>query len=325
MLALLLANAAFAGPFDRKTTMEDWPDQQVDQALVLPRGWLALGVGGDTLSTDRVRGKRGVVQDLTGDTRWSYSRLWLTLDQGFSSRLTLRARVPYVMARLHTVEGADITTRAPGDVVVGATFQPWAGERAAAAVDVELKAPSGVEWPSNLDGEVEGFLTGTGVTNLGLHARARWRAHERVAVTGAAGWVFKIPAVVGYVVQTDGYGNGWLDPGDEARGSLDVTAQLIDPLALTLGATASWRGQYRAGVSGDSVWGLDLANLPGGKGMYAWGHAGASWWFGEHWALGYDASLQLAGADNRTWGALGLEEFAPQPGLTHALRGEVRW
>ena len=215
-----------------------------------------------------------------------------------------------------------------GDAHVGLVMEPWSWERAGLGLQVDLKTPSGLEWPGGVSSgpdQVESFLTGTGVTNIGAHLLGRVSVADRLGVRVAAGAVAKLPAVVGYVVQDDGFGNGWIDPGDELRLGADLTGQIIESVAISAGASLSHRGVYRMGVSGKSTTSHELSKLPGGTGRFIDGQLGVSWAPGDHWEFNAAVARDLAGSDTRTFAHLGLEEFSPQPGNAFSLAVVARW
>ncbi len=327
MLSLtLLLGAANAGLLSEKTTMSEWPEREIDADLVTPRGWLRVGLGADMKVSSASRDDSGALTP-HDDATWTYSRLWLKLDQGFSQRLSLYCHIPYVYAHLDNAHGADVTTRAFGDIHTGFAYQPWIDTPNKLAIVADLKAPSGVEWPSDFSGgeaSTGSFLTGTGITNAGLSLRAR-RAIGPVAPHLDVGYTFTIPTVVGDVVQTDGWGNGWLDPGDELHASAGLDLQLGDRLLLGAGAVYSRRGVYRVGIAGEGVWKLDLHDIPDSDGWFLDAQGTASFAVSEHLGLRYDLGWQAAGTSTELFDHLGLEEFSPQPGLTHGLTAEVRW
>jgi len=322
----LLAGLAQAGIFTEKTTMSEWPEREIEADLVTPRGWLRVGLAADMKRSTASRDDSGALTPHEGAV-WSYSQAWLKLDQGFSKRLSFYCHIPYVMARLQNAEDADISTRAFGDLHTGFIYQPWIDTPNKVAFVGDLKAASGVEWPSDFSGgeaSTGSFLTGTGVTNVDLALRAR-RAFGPVAPNLDLGYTFKIPTVVGYVVQTDGFGNGWLDPGDalHARAGLDLQAG--DKLMLSAAANYSRRGVYKIGVAGPGVWDLDLREIPDTDGWFLDVEAGASLTVNRNFGLRYDLAWQATGTSTEHFDHFGLEEFSPQPGLTHGLTAEVRW
>ena len=328
LVAALLSAPAAAGPFTHKAMQGPWPERQVERNLVLPKGWLEVELASDMkwstsywdLPGERVRWDEG--------TKWTYSRVWLNVTQGFSKRLSLYARIPMVHARLVNPQGADTSTTALGDVHTGVILQPMLHQRGIFALQFDLKAPSGVEWPSDFIGNpanVSSFLTGTGTTNLGVLAHGRYTVQRLVSLTGSIGLIFKLPSVVGYVVESDGFGNGWLDPGDELRFDGAITIQLSEQFAVTTFETISGRGTYRMGTSGSSVVRVDWIDLASSSGIFVNGGLGLSWEPSRHWEVGVTVADALYGTQTRTFSHLGLEEFSPQPGLTWSSKVAARW
>jgi len=327
-LLALLVSPADAGVFTAKTSRGDWPATQVARDFVLPKGYLQVGLHLDSKASRAFRDGDGDLVDYDQGTVWRYSRLTLHIDQGFSRQLTLYARIPHVHAALRNDRDTAVSTFALGDVHTGVIWQPSSGEKHAGALRFDLKAPSGVEWPTDFiggPGNTEGFLTGTGITNFGVHVLTRVSLHDRAALRLSYGYTHKFSGVVGYVVEADGFGNGWLSPGDEHRLGLDLQGQLTEDLAVSIDGRLSRRGTYRLGVSGPSARAADLTDIPDSAGAFVDTGVAASYVLSPTWELGAEGSLQLMGSDTRTFAHLGLEEFSPQPGLTMGLHAAARW
>jgi len=325
-LIAALSGVSEAGLFTHKTSQGDAPENQVQRRLVMPKGWLELGLRADSKASDHYRDSAGTRRARSAP--WRYSRLWLDVRQGFSKRITLYGAMPWVMAELEPVGGTVTRTVAMGDAHVGLMLEPWTWEQASIGVQLDYKAPSGVEWPGAVDGgpdQVVSFLTGTGISNLGTFVHGRITAVDRIRVQLTAGYVAKLPGVVGYVVQPAGFGNGWLDPGDEIRLTGDLTGQIIDQVALGAGAQWSHRGRYEIGVSGPSTSRLKMTPLPQGPGTFVDGRLHLSYQPTAHWEIEASGMLDLMGSDTRTFAHLGLEEFSPQPGLQLGLGVRARW
>jgi hypothetical protein len=341
---LLLVCAAEAGGFGDKAMRGAWPERAVDAEWVLPRGRWVLGVGGTTRQSTAVRGAFGIPVAYD-DARFTYGTLSLAAETGLSDRTSLYLTVPLVMAHLSNARGADVGTTALGDAHSGFRYQPWLHQKHALAFEVDLKSPSGVEWPANLRGGgafTEGFLTGTGTTNAGIRALFRLRAGP-AAFDAKLGFTHKFAGVVGYVIETGGYGNGWLKPGDEGRLDLAATAQLHDDVAITLSGTGRYVGTYLVGVGGPNVTKLETFWL-GSEEQYTYEDGSVGTIETDPSGLFVDAaanvrlttpddrgvfdvfsSVSLAGADGRFFSHLGLEEFSPHPGVTFGAQGAVRW
>jgi len=317
---------AQAGPFTHKTTQGEAPPTQVQRGLVMPRGWLELGLGAERKNSEHHRTQSGARQSHAG--QWRYSQLWVEVRQGFSRRVTLYGAIPWVMAELSPAGGTVTRTVAMGDARVGLVAEPWTWDDAGAGFQLDLKAPSGVEWPGNVASgpdQTSSFLTGTGITNVGAHLLGRATVADRLGLRLSAGYVAKLPGVVGYVVQDDGFGNGWLDPGDEIRLDGVLTGQILPSLAISTGAIWSHRGVYEMGVSGPGTTKRRMSPLPGGTSAFLDGSLGLSYEPNPHWEVHATGSRDLQGSDTRTFAHLGLEEFSPQPGLKLGLGVRARW
>ena len=331
LVAMLFSSVAEAGPFGRKSMHQPWPEKQVERSVVLPKGWMELQVAYDAKSTNSYRNGSGRRVVYGRDTKWTYSRLWLNFRQGFSRRTTLYFQVPFVSARLTNDLGTDTRTRALGDVHLGLLMEPATeqlGKVAHLALQLDVKTPSGVEWPSDFiggPGNTGSFLTGTGITNVGSHLHWKLNVAHIVSFHGSVGYVFKLPAVVGYVVDTESFGNGWLDPGDEVLNHLGATIQLTNDLSFTAEGWHSLRGHYRVGTSGQSVFRTELQRIPDSQGNYLDGGVTVSFEPDEIVEVELNLRTNLRGTDTRTFAQLGLEEFSPQPGLTLGARAALRW
>jgi hypothetical protein len=325
---LLFASTAIAGPFTHKTMQQPWPERKVQRQFVMPKGWLQIELVGDSKfsrsywddEAQRVRYDEG--------TTWNYSRLWLNVDQGFSKRMTLYLRIPFVTSQLVNPNGANITTRAFGDVHAGIISQPVLTDKWSVAGQLDLKTPSGMEWPGDFVGgpsNVENFLTGTGTTNLGLLIHLRYTFFDTLRLQLTGGYVLKFPAIVGYVIEPEGFGNGWLDPGDEIVAQTGLTMQLTDQISLSTTQRVSRRAPYRIGISGASVWRAEFEPIDDSAGLYVDGSIALSYEPNAHWEMGIEVSDTFYGTDSTLFAPLGLEEFSPQPGLVLGLRVAARW
>jgi hypothetical protein len=328
LLAMVVWGVALAGPFTHKTSQGTLADTQVERRYNLPKGWLELGLSGDSKTSRSFRDVTGERRAYENDTRWRYSRLLFQVRQGFSERITLYGEVPWVMAQLRPDLGTEIQTFAMGDAHTGVLLSPWRFDNADITLQVDLKAPSGLEWPTGTSGSpdgIEGFLTGTGITNLGAIMRGRYTFGKLIAFRSHLGYIRKFPGIVGYVVQTDGFGNGWLNPADELVAGGELMGQLGQAVALVGGVSVSHRGRYRMGVSGETLTGRVMTELPGDPTTFTDAHLRLSVEPIDNWEIETHAKRDLAGGDTRTFAALGLEEFSPQPGLELGLGVACRW
>jgi hypothetical protein len=328
LFALISSSLALAGPFTERSSMGEWPETQLQRDFVLPRGWLQLGLGVATRASTAWRDETGQLIPYDDGTRFRHSSVSLEIDQGFSKRISLYARIPLVTNSLINSRGADISTSALGDIHTGLVVQPWLRRTSILAFSADVKAPSGLEWPADMIGgpsSTSGFLTGTGVTNLGLFLHFRHRILERTALTLQAGQVFKFPAIVGYVLEEDGWGLGWLDPGDESLLLGELSAQVLGDLSVSATCRYSYRGVYAMGTKGPGTDAPDLDPLAGSNGAFLDVGGSLSYEPTRHLEFAALASAQILGPDTRLFASLGLEEFSPQPGLTLGGKGVIRW
>lgn len=327
-LTLMSTGAALAGPFTHKTMAGPWPDRQVERELVLPKGWVQIGLTADHKTATQTRDRWGLAQDMDRGVAFRYTRTWLRVDQGFSRRIRLYAHAPMVRAALSRGGEAAVSTTALGDVRGGFWVQPWLDTRVRAAVQVELKAPSGVEWPGASTGgagNTSSFLTGTGTTDLNVTLHGQMGLGGAGLLRAQAGYDARLPGVVGYIVEVDGQANGWLDPGDVWRLRLDGTAQLGSDVALTAGGSARFVGWYRAGTSGPSVWRADLYEIPSSYGNFVDVDGRVSYEPDPHFEVAASAAYQVIGGYTGVFSHLGLDDYSPLPGLTLGLDVVARW
>jgi len=317
---MLLLSTALAGILQTKTGDAEWFEAPIQRGVLMPRGWMSVELGADDKHSTAYRNARGQVVDYADGTEFVYHRLWLDIEQGFSDRVTFSLMVPWVHTTLKNDLGAELATLAMGDAVAGFTYGNLRGE----AVSLHLKTPSGVEWPSGFTNSTTGFLTGTGTTDLTLTlhehvVRGRWAAHAQAFGT------WRIPGIVGYVVEKDGFGNGWMDAGDSVGGELALKRALGQRVVVHADGRAEMFQVFQTGTSGDSVFRINKEVLPRTGGLWVFAGGGVDVDLSRHWAVGYDLSWQAMGTDSRVFGGLGLEAFSPQPGITHTVSVEGRW
>jgi hypothetical protein len=320
-----LSGVAEAGPFTSKTSQGELSRRVVDRPFVMPKGWLEVATAVDSKTSQAYRGSDGGLREQPKGMSWNHARLWLEVRQGFSDRVTLYGRVPWVRSSLRPAGGNEITTLAMGDAHTGLVVQPMLGGPGSFAVSLDLKAPSGVEWPSGSGGpaNTSSFLTGTGATNLSVLGHAKWAIKGMASMAAELGYVRKFPAIVGYVVAQEGFGNGVINPGDEWILNTDITAMA--------GSMVSLAGQLNFRRMGESSVGINGSE---GRQMSALRHTGGDWVDvglslsvepSAHWGVELSASQDLKGGDTRTFAHLGLEELAPQPGRRFGTKVVARW
>jgi hypothetical protein len=291
--------------------------------FVLPKNAVVAGLAVDTKRSTHFRDGDGRRLSRPAGMSWHYSRLWLELNQGFSTHVSLYGRVPLVVATMELGEAETIRTIDIGDAHLGFVAEPWRAGPHSLAFSADLKVPSGLEWPSavGVSKHWPSILTGTGTTDLGGHIHGALVFSERLRLGVQLGYTHRFSGVVGYVYVADGPANGAFSPGDV----LSSAAQVLVALGpkLNFGVGVDYRGVQDAMFAGGSDVGPRLNTHTGGNwvdGRLILGvEPGESIGF-ELW-LGRD----LIGGDTRPFAHMGLEALSPQPGFSLGARGMKRW
>lgn len=328
-LLLALSSTADAGVFTQKTMQDPWPERQIQRPMVLPKGWTETSLGYDHKFTRWTVDSTRTWHRLQNDARWDHGRLNLTLAHGFSRQIMLWVNLPiFVHSRLQSDLGTDIRAGGFGDASAGLRVQPWHLPMWSMAFEIDLKTPSGSEWPGNYQGGAAAtstFLLGTGITNVGINARFRLHTNRWYGADLELGGRLKLPAVVGYVVEDGGFGNGWLDPGDELWMHVAANGQLGSDVSFGADFWLSARGRYRMGTSGPGAFRTNLSTIAGSSGVFTDFGAHLSWEPFDHLELQARARHPIQYADVTLFSHLGLDEFSPQPGWTFGGSVVGRW
>lgn len=321
MLYFALLSLVQAEVLYPKAMQGDMPLQRVDRNLVLPKGVFEIQTNAIAKISTGYRDIDGQIQSYSTGV-WNHNQAHLRISHGLSPRISVYMDVPFVYARWlpQGMGDSNISTLALGDVRSGFFYQPdkrLCNSTTQYAYGMELKAASGVEWPtSNYDGpfDISGFLTGSGVTNIKAHTQLQRKLSEKTATTLSLGYAYKVRAVVGYIVETGGFGNGIIKPGNE----LEITAtqlwQLTDKVTISPMVHASYRSKYQIGVSGPTVWWTEKHELLPHQYFVDVGTA-FGYDFSTRFAMNYLLEYQAMGTTTQTFAVLGIEEFSPQPGL----------
>lgn len=313
---LLLCPAAEARPSGHQTP-------QVQRDLVLPRGALRLGLSADSKTTSAYFDDQGQRTRWEDEGRYRYSRLWLGLDQGFSSRTRLYLHLPVVWVHREDALGTDLNTTALGDAHAGVWLQPRTGEVTAFAFRLDLQLPSGLRWTYRVAEGTPTLLTGTGCPRVSVAAHGRQKG-KRLALDLALLYGLGLPGAVSYLDGIGDQDHGWLDPGDELRADAGLTVQLTPGLALGAQARLSALSATQVGTSSGGITQLELESVPYTGGLYlsAGGHLS---WAGQRTEVRAAARYDLLGPSSLPFALLGLEELSPQPGLTLSAEGALQW
>jgi hypothetical protein len=127
------------------------------------------------------------------------------------------------------------------------------------------------------------------------------------------------------VLEDDGFGNGWFDPGDELWTRCTLGVQLSDQLAIFGDLDVSYRGSHRIGVSGEGAFRTNLSRMEGTAGTWVQATGRVSWEPFDHLEVQASAGGVLHGGDTTMLGHLGLEELTPQAGWTLGGKITGRW
>jgi hypothetical protein len=315
-----------------------WPARQNERPLTLPKGWTQVTAAYQHKVALHYWDTDGSSTRWRRNTRWDHATASLGLAHGLSRHILLWVDLPVLVhARLRNDFGTDTAVLGFGDARAGLRVQPWHFPTWNVAFEVNLKTPSGSEWPGNYQGGAAGtstFLLGTGTTNVGAAVYHRFQLGTHVVAADVdLGGAVKLPSVTGYVLEDGGFGNGWLDPGDEFWAhaalafqlGLDVQIHGNAYVQIHGNAWVSHRGPYRIGVSGESAFRTELDRIPNSSGTFFDAGFGASWEPFDELELRANARANLLGADTTLFGHLGLEEFSPQPGWTFGGAVVGRW
>ena len=317
LVLICVANDAFAQP---ASMLDEVGNDAPERLIGIQRG--------ESLTTLRLQTKRSTAyRDAYGwrtpyadGTVFSYTQLSAAVSHGFSTSATLYLVVPFVFTDLRSAQGEHARIAALGDVRAGIIFRLLSSQTTETGIRIELKSPSGLEWP----GPEHSLLTGTGATNLALHVLEAARPLPGMRVDLEAGYVAKFPAIVGYVTEVDGYGHGWIDPGDELQAHLTLGFQLTPSLSAQVGSEFSQHMATTTGSSTPGPNGLSLWWVPGTGGTFIDAMAGFVLSV-DDWEAEVEVGRDIAGPDSRIFSVLGLEELSPQPGWFASLAVTRRW
>ena len=221
-----------------------------------------------------------------------------------------------------------IQTIGLGDVYTGVRFRTYHEKGRNIFLSLELKSPSGIEWPSGLSGypnDITGFLTGTGTTNLGISSQIEFDLNpQKYNMAFDIGYVYKFRSVVGYVIEEEGFGNGRLQPGSEIYLNWLHRIGINKHFQSDVWSTYSYRGTYFYGTSGDGIAWNNKNELMSPT-QYA--DIGYSIIYAPSLSQNLSVSIQhqIWGSDTQLFSILGLEGFSPQPGTTFSFGYEVLW
>ena len=326
-MLFLICSLLRADPFYSKSMQEKWEPQYAMRSLLLPKGWSSVSLEGSSKISQHYRDDEGMLQSIE-PSLWNYNTLHLRYQHGLSRNLTLYFDIPWVLPVLHTQDQGTISSFALGDVHSGILMRLTPQKNDSEIVlGVSLKSPSGAEWPASAKGspyDIQGFLTGTGTTNLTATMFAKKNISHFYSLIGSASYTYTFRSVVGYIIEADGFGHGMLDPGNYLKANLENRLQLGSALSMSLSAHFSYQSEYYMGVSGAGI-GWENPQQIRGSSQFLDGLWGVRWEPTPQWSWEGSVLYQILGTDTRLFSVLGLEEFSPQPGWVFSLGGTRRW
>ena len=327
MMILIWIFTAFASPFSDKTMKGELTLLPMHRDLLLPKGRMSLGFDVASKNIIGYRDGNGNIVEYQ-NTNFLYNTSTLHYANGFSNSITMYATMPFVWQYLQKTDfQKPIQTRALGDVRTGIRYSIHHTDVRQYALTAELKSPSGVEWPSSYSGypnDIQGFLTGTGTTNLGIGSQMRWNVSPKYTMDVDLGYIQKFRAVVGYVIEKDGFGNGRIKPGNEIFVQWKHRFALRDHIEIDGWGAYSYRSTYLYGTSGEGVLWNNKQEL---MAPTSYADAGLSFFYSPsiHHTWLISLQQQIWGSGTELFSLLGLEEFSPQPGMVYSFQYEVRW
>ena len=234
----VLTGSASAGPFTAKSSQGAWVADAVARPLVLPKGWLEVGLSADTKRSTQYRGGDGELRARTQTiSPWRYSRLWFRLRQGFSDRVTLSTDACPLWTRGSTLRWAVRSAR-PMSVMHASASSYSRGLNAVWMRDSRWNSRRRRVWSGRKGqigpGDTHGFLTGTRTTDLAAHLHGRLTVLDRLKLGADLGYVHKICSDCWLCRGGWGFGNGVMDPGNEVHLRGSVMGKVVRGVSVSL-------------------------------------------------------------------------------------------
>ena len=274
LLAVFTSSTASAAGFEAKTMRDTLSDREIERSLLIGKGWLEIGLGGDwKLATGAWGSDRQAVEWSETGTEFLYTTQRIDIRYGITRRGEF-----YWQAKTHYLQltndelSTDTTQFGIGDPRFGYKAELFRTMAPLTSVIgyAEYKAPAGNESPGNYVGgptTFTSFITTTGTPDLELGIRAKKQVGP-VAVEGGAGYVRRFSSAVQYAIETS-YNQfaGRIKPGDEVRLDGSVMLQL-GPVAIHGGGQYVDRDEVKIGNTA-AGW-SPAANLKVQEGSDGW-------------------------------------------------------
>ena len=321
----LTLGTAHAEAFEPKTMRDTLAAREVERPLILGKGWLEFGLGGEVKNATGYWDSNGEPVDFT-DASWLWTTQTLAIRYGVSRRgeLYWNFRTHYAQLTNPTM-GTDLSNFGIGDPNFGFKLELLRGLNTSLISYIDYKAPAANEAPGNYVGQsnsMGAIVMTTGTPDLTLGVAARQRLGP-VALTVEVEHVHRFSNVVQYLVETtNNQYNARMKPGDISRGTADLMLQL-GPVAPHVGGELALRQVTRTGqTSGDLFGDLKLKDVEGSDGWSFDLNPGAVINITRGLDLDLAASIPLRGEDLQFFP---IEDLQPTRGLTFKAAVELRY
>ncbi len=233
----LIPGTALGVAFEEHSSWQKEPWLETEKGVSLGMSVLEMGTGVRFLRSDTYFNSNGNIDEapyqydvLTWDIFWRF---------GFTENWTLWGNLPMVWS---DQTNSDRTRKAEGklgDAETGILYQFFRRNDPTISMGAKLrwKLPTGSEVP----GENNLNITGTGTTDVELSYIGRWQLFRYLALGWNVGYNIRLPGPVQYILDRNtSITNAWLDLGDEINAELDLIGG-VEYVALHLKARFSYR------------------------------------------------------------------------------------
>lgn len=335
LLGLALPDVSDAGGFEAKTMREPLSSREVERPIILPKGWLEVGLYADVKNAQSEWGPDGEViwfdgaadQDGT-TTNWLYTTETFKIHYGVAQRAEMYWEIPFHYVRLtNSSLGTDTDGVYLGDPRFGAGFSLLRSDAPLTSVvtRVEFKVPGGNETPGSYiagPGTYRSFVTSTGTPDLRMALEGK-RQFGIFGLQGSAGYVYRFSGVAQYLLETElNQFNARIKPGAQVYLTAGGMAQL-GPVNLNGRFWFETHGQTLIGTTSAGLFpDNDLQPVAGSDG-YSYGvDAGATLNATKNFDLVFNANIPLRGEDLMFFP---IEALHPTRGITYTGGLEFRY
>lgn len=327
LLVALGTSQAHAAAFEAKTGRLPLSVREVERSLLLPKGWLELGLGVDWKDAQGYWDAQGNPQDFDA-ARWTYSTERMDLRFGITRRSEVYWTMPFHYLHLVNEDlGTDTATFGLGDPTLGYTYEVYGhtAPTTSVAVLAEIKMPAGNESPGQYVGgpyTISQFVLSTGTPDYTLGVRGKQQFGPVAALVGL-GYTYRMSAVAQYVVEVTEYQfSGRIKPGSYVWGDLGVQVGL-GPVCLLGDLRYQNRGETMIGTTGEQVLGNNqLVPVAGSDGWSLDADAGLLVNLSRGVDLQAGVGIPVRGEDLQFFP---LESIHPTRGLTYSGTLKLRY